>query len=65
LLALLNLRRTDLMYLYYYFDFTKQIFQQIAPKGTQANLNTIIVGNFKIPLPLSRTARDCGDFANH
>jgi type I restriction enzyme S subunit len=51
LLALLNLRRTDLMYLYYYFDFTKQIFQQIAPKGTQANLNTIIVGNFKIPLP--------------
>jgi len=51
LLALLNLKRTDLMYLYYYLDFTKQIFQQIAPKGTQANLNTIIVGNFKIPRP--------------
>jgi type I restriction enzyme S subunit len=32
-------------------DFSKKIFQQIAPKGTQANLNTIIVGNTKIPLP--------------
>ncbi len=50
-LALLNLKRTDSMYLYYYLDFIKQIFQQIAPKGTQANLNTIIVGNLKIPLP--------------
>jgi type I restriction enzyme S subunit len=50
-LALLNLKRTDSMYLYYYLDFIKQIFQQIAPKGTQANLNTIIVGNLKISLP--------------
>lgn len=50
-LALLNIKNADKFYLYYIFENMRNYFFSIAPKGTQANLNTSIVSNVRIPLP--------------
>ena len=51
-LALLNIDgKVNKVFLYYLIDYSRPRLQQIAPRGTQANLNTIIVSNFLVPLP--------------
>jgi type I restriction enzyme S subunit len=49
-LALLDLQ-VDKTFLYYFLEDSKQDLEKIAPKGTQANLNTTLVKNFLIALP--------------
>lgn len=47
----INEKALDKDYLYYWFSEIIHYLEKIAPKGTQANLNTMIVKNLKIPLP--------------
>jgi len=49
-LALLN-PQSEAEFLYYFLEHSRQRLEQLAPKGTQANLNTTIVKTFQIALP--------------
>jgi len=52
-LAFLDIETSRLyeFYLYYWVDNIKTYLEKIAPRGTQANLNTTIAKNLSIPLP--------------
>ncbi len=52
-LAFLDLEASKLheFYLYYWIENIKTYLEKIAPRGTQANLNTTIAKNLFIPLP--------------
>jgi len=47
----IQLSKTSKEFLYYLLDYKRKNLEKRAPKGTQANLNTTIVKNLKIPLP--------------
>jgi len=62
-LALLDLKEQMIqkIFLYYYFEKSKRYFEQIAPKGTQANLNTLLLKKMQIPLPSLSEQREIAE----
>lgn len=59
-LALLDIDRSriDEEYLYYWFVLIRRYLERIAPRGTQANLNTTIAKNLQIPIPSLAVQRE-------
>ena len=56
-LALLE-PQTDDQFIYYFLEYSRKRLEQLAPRGTQANLNTIIVKKFPLPVPATSEQRE-------
>lgn len=56
-LALLD-PQVDNQFIYYFLEHSRKRLKQLAPKGTQANLNTTIVKNFPLPVPPADEQRE-------